>query len=273
MAVEANTLIDTGANAFACIDSDLASKLASRFGIPMERIAGNYGVTGFSGEGSTPLTHAIFLNLVVDGRKLPHTPFLILKLGRHDIILGQLWLKKHHILPDCNAQQLRWPEDLPLFDEVSAKMLLLIPRAALNKQPVSRKYQQEIAQRDRKMEQEEHSVRARYQPLPTQQLDYRTALAKMENAIKASYKDPGLQKPPKPEMKKQTKAAKKPNDLGIDIAVIGAAGFHRTASRNGNAVFVTSIAEFDAILADRNPSILSGSEEDEIVQIKQTLPS
>ena len=272
MAVEANTLIDTGANAFACIDSDLANKLSNCFRIPMERIAGNYGVTGFSGEGTTPLTHAIFLDLVVDGRKLPRTPFLILKLGRHDMILGQLWLKKHHILPDCSTQQLRWPEDLSLFDEVSTKMFLLIPPRALNKQPISREYQQEIARRDRKIEQEERSVRARYQPLPTQQMDYQTALAKMESAIKASYKDPDLQWPPEPKPKEQRKTGRKPIDLGIDIAVIGAAGFHRTASRKGNTVFVTSIAEIDAILADRNAENPLESEEDEIAQIKQTLP-
>jgi hypothetical protein len=42
---ETNTLINTGANAFACIDSDLANKLASRFGIPVEHIAGNYSAS------------------------------------------------------------------------------------------------------------------------------------------------------------------------------------------------------------------------------------
>jgi hypothetical protein len=56
----------------------------------MERIAGSYGVTR---EGTAPLTHTIFLGLVVDGRKLPRKALLILKLGRHEMILGQLWLK------------------------------------------------------------------------------------------------------------------------------------------------------------------------------------
>jgi hypothetical protein len=81
------------------------------------------------------------------------------------------------------------------------------------------------------MEKEERSTWARRQPLQTQQMDCRIARTKMERAIKASYKYPETQDPLKPNSKKQQKAVKKSMDMSFDIAVIGAAGFHQTASR------------------------------------------
>lgn len=88
MAVKISILINTGANTFACIDLDLATKLASYFRVFIEYIAGNYGVTRFSRKHTTPLIHTIFLDLVVNGRRLPCMLFLILKLGHYNMILG-----------------------------------------------------------------------------------------------------------------------------------------------------------------------------------------
>jgi hypothetical protein len=62
-------------------------------------------VTGFDGKRATPLTYTIKLNLTVDGRQVPDTPFLILD-GRHDIILGRMGFAKHGVLLNCQYRQL-----------------------------------------------------------------------------------------------------------------------------------------------------------------------
>jgi hypothetical protein len=71
--------------------------------MPLER---EYAVTGFDGKQSVPLTHVIILTMTTDNRIIRQMPFLVLDLGRHDIILGRMWLVKHCVLVDCAGKQL-----------------------------------------------------------------------------------------------------------------------------------------------------------------------
>jgi hypothetical protein len=66
--------------------------------MPLER---EYTVTGFNRKQLVPLTHIIILTMATDNHIIRWMPFLILDLGRHDIILGRMWLAEHRVLVDC----------------------------------------------------------------------------------------------------------------------------------------------------------------------------
>jgi hypothetical protein len=102
--------------------------------VPLER---EYAVTGFNGKQSIPLTHVIILTMATDNRIIRQMPFLILDLGRHDIILGRMWLMKHRILVDCTGKQLIW-SSLPAYqDEIAIQMNREVPCNFLIRQPIN----------------------------------------------------------------------------------------------------------------------------------------
>ncbi|KAI9035588.1 reverse transcriptase family protein [Aspergillus affinis] len=76
-------------------------------------------------------------------------------------------------------------------------------------------------------------------------LDRKDSLVKIDRAIKVLYLDPELSKP----SKEQPRVIKKLTV--VDIAMIGAPGFHRAISKKGSTIFVTSLNELDTILEDR----------------------
>jgi predicted aspartyl protease len=82
-------LIDTGANGFAFIDTRLATLIAKFFDLRTVPLEVECTVQGYDGKTETLITHAILLNLLVDGRRQLKLPPLIVNLGRHDIILGR----------------------------------------------------------------------------------------------------------------------------------------------------------------------------------------
>jgi hypothetical protein len=130
-------LVDSGAHAFALINVDLAVKLAKRFNIPTEPLNGDYRVTGFDGKNTTQLSHAIMLDIIVDGRHQGKVPFLIVPIGQHDMILGALWCAQNNVLIDCRHRMLVWPQPLSLEDEVKSKLGLTIPRDALDRPQIN----------------------------------------------------------------------------------------------------------------------------------------
>ena len=65
---------------------------------------------GFDGQPGRPATHAIILNLSIDGHQQQKIPMLVLDLGNHDLILGRKWLSYFDIWLDVQNQRLLWPD-------------------------------------------------------------------------------------------------------------------------------------------------------------------
>lgn len=94
-------LVDTGANGYLFISISLAIKLAQFFGITVVPLERTCPLVGYDGHEGAPITHAIILDTVIDGRKFTSQPMLIAELGQHDLIIGRAWLAENRVLPDC----------------------------------------------------------------------------------------------------------------------------------------------------------------------------
>lgn len=105
------TLADTGANGSLFIDKQQAIKISKFFNIPTQRLKTAADTKGFDGQPGSPITHAIKLHLVVDGRRFLNQPFLIIDLGQHDIIIGRRWLSDQDVWLDVRNRRLIWPNE------------------------------------------------------------------------------------------------------------------------------------------------------------------
>jgi hypothetical protein len=56
-----------------------------------------------------------------------------MELGKHDVILGRMWLAKHGVLIDCRHHWLLWPEEVSLKDELLLKQDLFISKLILSR--------------------------------------------------------------------------------------------------------------------------------------------
>jgi len=131
LSITTKVLMDTGANGYAFLDIFLAEKLARHFQthvIPLEQPC---AVKGYDGKTAAPITHLIRLTLKIQGRVQQHLPFLIVELGKHDVILGRMWMAEHGVLIDCRHHRLLWPEEVSLKDELLSKQDFFIPKAIL----------------------------------------------------------------------------------------------------------------------------------------------
>jgi transposase InsO family protein len=257
--VAVQALIDTGANGFAFIDTKLAVMVAQFFGIHTEALDSKCAVRGYDGKSTNPITHAITLNLVVDGHRQLATPMLIVDLGRYDIILGKKWLAKFDVMPSCKLNRLIWPEETTLLDEVSTKCLTPLPKRILQrKERIKEEHQEDADRRDKLMEREIR--RERYRPPRTFLMDYRNGLNKMDRALNQTEESI----PPK-QVKRRNQDINDKSSIRIDIALIGAAAFHLQATKKGSEAFVTSLYEIEKLIDDRKGEIDFQEEKENIL--------
>ena len=263
---------DTGANGFIFIDTNLAIQLAKFFTIRTLPLGTECAVQGYDGGAETPITHALILNLIVDGRRQLNLPMLIVNLGRQDIILGRKWFADYGVLADCKNKRLIWPEEQSMQDEVCSKLATPIPRTILKREHrIQPEHQADAIRRDRLMEREIRqgalkcsSKEQKYQPSRTEAMDRRDNLAKMGRELQQ------LEDPQQQEKKKHDPQAPKKDLLQIDIALIGAAAFHRHTQKRDTEVFITSLHEIDRMIEEKQGGISKDPEEE---LIAQTLPA
>ena len=250
--VALKALIDTGANGFAFINTDLAILIAQHFGIRTIPLETECSVRGYNGKSETPITHAMLLNLIVDGRRQLDIPMLIVELGQHDIILGRKWLAEFRILTDCGKKRLIWPEEQTLEDEITSQIAKPLPKTILRREKIVNPQHQEDANRRDHLIEEQIRREKRYQPR-TYPMDYRTALNKMERNLQTPEKQP-----------REQKNRSIPKTLPkIDIALIGAAPFYRHVKKKDTEVFAASLDEIDRIIQDK--TILLEDDEEEVL--------
>ncbi len=87
-----SALADSGANAFALIDTKCAAKLADFLNAPLEELPKPIPIRVYNGQVGQPITSILRIHLRVDGRRQYNVPLLITGLGNHDMILGRKWL-------------------------------------------------------------------------------------------------------------------------------------------------------------------------------------
>jgi hypothetical protein len=75
-----------------------------------------------------------------------------MNLGQHDIILGKMWMAKFDVLPDCRRKQLLWPDKQSLEDQITTRIVKIIPIQILKRpQAINEEYQQDADCRNQMM--------------------------------------------------------------------------------------------------------------------------
>jgi hypothetical protein len=95
IAVTLYTLLDTGANSYAIVHSNLASNLLRTLGAPILKLPRPYRIRGFNSIIRKTTAHYIRAHLSVAGRRIWKVPFIILDISQHDLILGRHFFHLH----------------------------------------------------------------------------------------------------------------------------------------------------------------------------------
>lgn len=186
--ISAKALADTGANGLAFMNTDFAILLSKFLKVRTHRLSDSCEVRGYDGKQASPITHVVIFTLIVDGRRQLDVPFLIVDLGKHDVILGRLWFAKYRVLPDCTNRQLRWPDEVSLKDQIVTKNYVPVPRQILQRaKEVNPAHQQDAERRDRAIERQESQIPVEYSR--TYRKSYEASLIRMSKAIGNSKKD------------------------------------------------------------------------------------
>ena len=112
LGIKSSSLIDTGANGYAFIDTKLAQLAEQFLGVEPQPLPLPCTVRGFDGKPAESAKKYIDVLLLIDGRAIK-APMIILNLGDHDIILGRKWAAHADVLVDCRRRRLIWPKNSP----------------------------------------------------------------------------------------------------------------------------------------------------------------
>ncbi|EED15082.1 hypothetical protein TSTA_045440 [Talaromyces stipitatus ATCC 10500] len=83
-------------------------------------------------------------------------PFLIVRLEKHDVILGRMWLAKYGVMVDYARRQLLWPEEVSLKEEIQAKQFVPLPKKLLLRdREIEISHQEDAEQRDKAFNQQD----------------------------------------------------------------------------------------------------------------------
>ena len=127
------TLADTGVNRYLFIDTKKAIELACFYNIPTEPLRQPAKTRGFSSSDGPQITHTIKLHLIVGGQQFLNQTFLILNLGQHKAIISRQWFAEHNVWLDVQNQQLIWPYEQTLKDELEASQPKILPKQILQR--------------------------------------------------------------------------------------------------------------------------------------------
>ena len=159
--VNTAALADTGANAFALLDTKCARKISEFLNTPLETLKRPVPVRGYNGQAGKPITSILRTHLRVNGRRLYNMPFLVTDLGHHDVILGRKWLAYLDLWLDARNRQLIWPAELPPTPSFN-KEITVTMRDLLEPTAVDPAHQADATCRDRAFE---DAIRCRKVPI------------------------------------------------------------------------------------------------------------
>jgi hypothetical protein len=255
--VSSLALADTGANAFALIDTQRAQRTSQFLAIPIECLPNPIHVRGFDGTSAPPITSILRLHICVDRRRLYNVPFLITDLGGHDVILGRKWMSHLGVHLDVRRRRIVWPQNLPptpwFAKEIGTTMrdLLQTVQNPIHQEDATRRDQDNTTGEIVTLEPARVCILQRPKvPRPeirnhTELLDRKNSLRKMEQELQ-SLTD--LARPAKARKRSASYPANLPK---VDVCVISAVGFYRNVTQPGAVVFSTTLYEIDRILEEK----------------------
>lgn len=272
LSISTKALADTGANGFAFLDIFLAERLARHFNHHVVPLRKQCRVKGFDGKTENAITHLMILSLVVDGRVMYNLPFLIIRLGKHDVILGRMWSAKYGVMADCARRRLLWPEEVSLKEEIQAKQFVPLPKKPLLRdREVEISHQRDADRRDQAFDRQDDTKPDSTIPRSygrTYRRSYECELNRMKKELQRPVADPPVLALTPVAVRGPKQVRFKERHPDVDIAVIGAAGFLRNVKDKKTETFLTSISEIEKAIEDKR----STAEEQEEQEIKQQLP-
>jgi hypothetical protein len=246
--------------------------------------------------------HLMMLSLVINKWVMYNLPFLIVRLGKHDMILGRIWLARYKVLVDYGRRRLLWPEEVSLREEIQAKQFIQLPRKLLLKDhKIEIQHQEDTDQRDKAFQLQEKKVASGYstqrrqdlhaaslqrERIPTthrRKYERRHTLelsrirkgfnkATNEAIIGADNDNPNPNKATNETIiskKKIRKARFQDRYPEANIALVGASGFMCWVKDKKSEIFITSLSEIEKAIEDKQQ--LSGTDP-EAQEIKEQLP-
>jgi hypothetical protein len=271
-AIQTSGLADSGANGFVFINTRLAHDLMKFLNVTPTRLATPCTVKGYDGRPGKPVSEILILHLEIDGRRQKNIPMLILDLGSHDIILGRKWFTQFDIWLDVRNQRLLWPR-MRLSTPTFAKEICT-PRENLQVTAILPRHQADVEKRDGAFALEDkrradgrrqvfhHQQSSIFLKPRTYEQDIRQNLQKMEKELQR--RDVNVETPP---IKTKIKKTRYPSNLPpINIAMIGAAGFHRNLQKKENVLFSTSLYEIDRIIEEKQAALKNEETDEQLVE-------
>jgi hypothetical protein len=295
-AVKTSGLADSGANGFVFVDTRFARDLMKFLNITPVSLSKPCTVKGYDGRPGKPISEVLILHLEIDGHRQKDVPMLILDLGNHDLIIGRKWFDYFDVWLDVRNKRLIWPRKRP--SESTFAKEICTPRENLQITAILPRHQADVERRDRAFALEDKrradgrksTVAGRpadnspdqsqtivYHPDPampkphsklstipglrknrTFEKDLRDNLQKMNQELR---KIENIE--PQATKAKIRKNRYPPNLPSIDIAMIGAAGYHRNLRKEGTVPFVTSLYEIDRLIDEKQASAIVDEETDE----------
>jgi len=265
-------------------------------------------VKGYDGRPGKPISEILILHLEIDGHRQKDVPMLILDLGSHDLILGKKWFDYFDIWLDVRNQRLLWPRTRP--SEPTFTKEICTPRENLRITAILPRHQADVEKRDRAFALEDkrcadgrRQIDSHKQLFMTEKLQINQPVDSKKSMIQSKRPHEQLSMTPKPREKrsyekdlqdslrkmneelrkefenietppirKKIKANRYPPNLPpIDIAMIGAVGFHRNLQKEGNVAFSTSLYEIDRMIEEKQ-DLKDEDEETDEQTVERLLP-
>jgi hypothetical protein len=249
LGIRTTSLIDTGANGYAFIDTEFV-KLAARFlDLIPQRLSTPCNVRGFDGKQAKPITDYVELTLLLDGRRLK-VPMLVVGLGGQDIILGRKWAVHTGILIDCKNRQLIWPEDQIKSQDYS-RVLATTRKNLETGLRKNNEHQKDADRRTELMNKDTWRPKAilRRNTPTTWKATQERQYEKMQSELQ-SDKRPASEPEPRVKCLREPGSRRDPKST-IDLYGISAAAFRLNTNRPENTLFATSFYEIDKELESR----------------------
>ncbi len=115
ISVTLKALVDTGANGYLFINNRLADRFRASTGAPQGKLGTPRYLTSYKeGSAREKVDSQTTAHLWVQGARWLNEPFIEVRLGDTDVILGRKWLKERSALPDCEDQVLLWKRPPPM---------------------------------------------------------------------------------------------------------------------------------------------------------------
>src|SRR5579871_5810698 len=289
-------MIDSGAAGEAFIHSKFlpAINIQEIFQRQLLRIKyGGVSVSGFNNKRTDTIQDVFRMDLLIAGRRVP-TWFLMCDTGRHDLLLGRIWLAKNRALVDCEDRKIRWKEEEPMDQITGVPAGLTVPASEIarcQRPQINDDHQRDADRRDALMEQQirsgQVSILRRPESTPsvpnpenqqtqssfhrthvhrTHASDLRESYHRMSKELKGETKPQSTDRHRQPNHKELNQAAQ-----AADIAFVGADGFILNTKRKDIVIGATSLYEVNKLIEEQNDTLQETKEHEQLLD--ERLPS